>query len=181
VKNQILIFGGHRLWHGFSDKNSQENQWEDVETYPKGGYLNDLWILEKNNVLNGENESRSNDTNAWVWTKQVPKESCVPSPGIAWEDRNNVRCQVFWPRERAGHAAAFDKKRNRMWIHGGYSVQYPYPSSTSAGSGRGVKGLREKGAIPFSSHSYFLDDLWYYDVDPGIWTKIRPSKCEMFE
>jgi hypothetical protein len=181
--NQIIVFGGHRLWHGFANENSQENRWESTDTYPEGGYLNDLWVLEKNAAI--EMGACSNETttrtgtctsSTWVWTKQVPKESCVPAPGIAWEDRNNVHCEVYWPRQRSGHAATFDRERNRMWIHGGYSAHYPYPSSTSSGSGTGVKSLREKGFIPFASQSFFLDDLWYYDIDTGIWTNIRPSK-----
>ena len=170
-KNRIIVFGGHRLWHGFASDNSQENRWESTESYPEGGYLNDLWFLEKQSRNDIENI-----TETWMWTKVDPKESCIPAPGIAWKDRNNVRCEVYWPQKRAGHAATFDKERNRVWIHGGYSVHYPYPSSTASGSGIGVKGLREKGFIPFGSQSYFLDDLWYFDILKGIWTRIKPSK-----
>ena len=169
--SSVVLFGGHRLWHGFASQNSQENRWENTEIYPDGGYLNDLWILEKR-VDNDSDKS----AHKWTWTQQVPQESCVDSPGIAWEDRNNVRCEVYWPRQRSGHASAFDSERNRMWIHGGYTAHYPYPSSSSSGSGDGVKSLREIGFIPFASHSYYLDDLWVYDIATGVWEQMRPSK-----
>ena len=195
----IIIFGGHRLWHGFSDENSQENRWNSTGTYPEGGFLNDLWFLTKHKVSTisnssgddaavetetskGGNKNEAEDKETvqweWKWKKQQPKETCIKTPGIRWEDRNNVRCQVYWPRKRSGHAAAYDEERKRLWIHGGYNVHYPYPSSSSSGSGKGVKGLREKGFIPYASsrNAYYLDDLWFYDIETGIWTKIRPSK-----
>jgi len=172
TQNSIIVFGGHRLWHGFADDNSEENLWENVDKFPKGGYLSDLWILE-------QTQRKKNDTYtiaewSWTWTEVMPKEVCVSNPGIAWEDRNRVLCRIFWPRERSGHAVSYDKERNRMWVHGGYTAKYPYPSSTSAGSDVGVKGRREKGSTPFASHSFYLDDLWYYDIESGFWKEIIP-------
>lgn len=41
------IYGGHRLWQGYSPENSQENNWDVYETRPIGGYLDDLWIYTK--------------------------------------------------------------------------------------------------------------------------------------
>lgn len=46
-KQKIAIYGGHRLWHGYSEENSQDNNWNVYETRPKGGYLDDLWIYTK--------------------------------------------------------------------------------------------------------------------------------------
>ena len=46
-KQQIAIFGGHRLWHGFSPENDQTNNWGSYETRPIGGYLDDLWVYTK--------------------------------------------------------------------------------------------------------------------------------------
>lgn len=44
---RTAIFGGHRLWQGYSPENSQTNNWGDYETRPIGGYLDDLWIYTK--------------------------------------------------------------------------------------------------------------------------------------
>jgi len=41
------IYGGHRLWHGYSPENSEANNWDTYETRPLGGYLDDLWIYTK--------------------------------------------------------------------------------------------------------------------------------------
>ena len=163
-----ILFGGHRLWHGFSIDNSEENLWASTEKYEQGGYLNDLWILEK--------LERNDSKNQFVWQKQSAKESCRPSPGLAWKERNNVRCDVYWPKERSGHAAVFDKRRNGLWIHGGFTSHYPYPSSSSPGSAEGIKGQRKKGFIPFASHSYYLDDLWFYNVTSGYWKQMKQSE-----
>lgn len=46
-KQKMAIFGGHRLWHGFSSENSQTNNWDSYITRPRGGYLDDLWIYTK--------------------------------------------------------------------------------------------------------------------------------------
>jgi hypothetical protein len=43
----MVVFGGHRLWHGFSVFNSMDNHWSNLDEYPVGGYLEDLWFLEK--------------------------------------------------------------------------------------------------------------------------------------
>lgn len=41
------IYGGHRLWQGYSPENSQDNNWDIYETRPLGGYLDDLWVYTK--------------------------------------------------------------------------------------------------------------------------------------
>jgi len=46
-----LVFGGHRLWHGFASDNSASNNWSLFDKIPKGGYLDDLWILHRNNTM----------------------------------------------------------------------------------------------------------------------------------
>ncbi len=164
-----ILFGGHRLWHGFSIENSEENSWSSTEKYERGGYLNDLWLLKKQKIMS-ENESE------FVWERQYAKESCRPSPGLTWKERNNVRCDIYWPKERSGHAAVFDKERNGLWIHGGFTSHYPYPSSTSPGSAEGVKAQRKKGFIPFASHSYYLDDLWFFNISSGYWKQMKQSE-----
>lgn len=171
---QVYIFGGHRLWHGFSEDNSQENRWNRTEIYPEGGYLKDLWVLEKKEMHGGE-DGATFDVE-WSWNQELPQQVCFPDPGLSWDERNNVRCEVFWPKGRSGHAMAFDKERNRIWIHGGYRTHFPYPSTNSPGSGPGVKSRREKGFVPYTTQSYYLDDLWYYDVSKKVWKEVIPSK-----
>lgn len=43
----MIIFGGHRLWHGFATDNSESNSWSSYDEYPEGGYLKDLWVYTK--------------------------------------------------------------------------------------------------------------------------------------
>jgi hypothetical protein len=47
MKQKTAIFGGHRLWHGYSPENNQDNNWGLYNTRPLGGYLDDLWIYTK--------------------------------------------------------------------------------------------------------------------------------------
>lgn len=50
----MMVFGGHRLWHGFATDNSEANLWSSYAEYPKGGYLQDLWVYTKKQL--GEEE-----------------------------------------------------------------------------------------------------------------------------
>ena len=43
--DQWIVFGGHRLWHGFAEANSLDNNWADYGEYPFGGFLDDLWVF----------------------------------------------------------------------------------------------------------------------------------------
>ena len=47
TKQRFALFGGHRLWHGYSPENSQDNNWDVYASRPRGGYLDDLWIYTK--------------------------------------------------------------------------------------------------------------------------------------
>lgn len=166
--NIAILFGGHRLWHGFAAENSEDNDWQSNKSYEEGGYLNDLWILKK--AYNIDN------TLEWSWIKIEARETCLSSPGLTWKERNNIICTTYWPKGRYGHAAVFDKKRNGLWIHGGFTSHYPYPSSSSSGSANGVKEKRERGYIPFVSHSYYLNDLWFYNITSGFWKEMKQRK-----
>lgn len=51
---RLVIFGGHRLWHGFATENSEANAWSavapsdsnaDSPLQPFGGFLDDLWVF----------------------------------------------------------------------------------------------------------------------------------------
>ena len=163
-QTEILLYGGHRLWHGFSDENSQQNLWSSVEGYPEGGYLGDLWLLKKVDNFQGVD---------WTWEELHPREYCKANPGITWESRNNVQCEIIQPAKRSGHASVFDKKRNGMWIHGGYSSHYPYPSSSSPGSANGITSQHRKGFIPYASHSFYFNDLWFYNMSSGFWKEVK--------
>lgn len=50
----MMIFGGHRLWHGFATDNSEANSWSSYAEYPKGGYLEDLWVYTKRQLAEDE-------------------------------------------------------------------------------------------------------------------------------
>ena len=43
----MAVFGGHRLWHGYSLENSELNDWSNYDKRKPGGYLNDLWMYTK--------------------------------------------------------------------------------------------------------------------------------------
>ena len=184
----FLLFGGHRLWHGFAPDNSQDNGWQSMDVYPEGGYLGDLWVYRKKDGdvphgkgdTDGETEGSASNKmlwHDWEWKKAKGIEICQDAPGLRWEDRNDVKCTIDWPSARSGHVAAYDPQKNGMWVHGGYTSHYPYPSSNSPGSGLGVKSkLVKDGFKPYASHSFYLDDLWFYDLRTGYWKHIKPGK-----
>ena len=74
----IFLFGGHRLWHGFSSDNNAENRWQSEGPLPKGGYLDDLWVYGDDNANDGEKQ----------WVQIEGKMTCADSPGLTWESRN---------------------------------------------------------------------------------------------
>ena len=102
--------------------NSQDNKWDSYSTYPKGGYLNDLWIYSKRTLLPAEEVPMTNDGYG-DWTERKPgslsSRQCEANPGIEWASRNEITCRVDWPKERAGHAGLYDSGRHGIWIHGG--------------------------------------------------------------
>ncbi|KAL7465153.1 hypothetical protein ACHAXS_005490 [Conticribra weissflogii] len=161
-ERELYLFGGHRLWHGFSTDNSAENRWKSRELLPEGGYFDDLWKYDP--AVEGDAEK---------WVKVERKPICVDAPGLTWESRNDKRCEVRWPSPRSGHAAIYDGKRNGMWVSGGYSTYFPYPTSTDAGSSWGAQGMGRNHIALYPTHSFYLDDLWFYDMETGFWEKKR--------
>jgi len=93
----MVIFGGHRLWQGFSIENSQDNNWNLNNTRMPGGYLNDLWIYTKvidTITRNGETFHTTDGT----WAKMEPKYVCANSwDGVSWSQRFDVACTTSWP------------------------------------------------------------------------------------
>lgn len=151
----IYLFGGNRLWHGFSGDNSADNRWDNTDELPEGGYMNDKWVYSTNDG----------------WRNVEGKTTCVDAPGLTWESRNDKHCEVYWPSARSGHAAVYDARRHGMWLHGGFSTYYPYPSSKSAGSAVGTRELGREHTALHPSWEFWLDDLWFYDIKSGYWEK----------
>lgn len=158
LDDKLYVFGGFRLWQGFAHENSEENDWSDVSQFPLGGYLNDLWVYDK-------------VTNAW--TNITEKVECPTDPKILADALLNeieVECVVTWPSGRAGHTSVvFD---NAIFIHGGYRTFFPYPTTTSAGAGRGTLTTREVGFTPFPAHPYYLNDMWKYNLSTEVWSRV---------
>jgi len=46
-QQSVAVFGGFRLWHGYSKENNESNDWGEFTTRPEGGYLDDLWVYTK--------------------------------------------------------------------------------------------------------------------------------------
>uniref|UniRef100_H3GSZ4 EGF-like domain-containing protein n=1 Tax=Phytophthora ramorum TaxID=164328 RepID=H3GSZ4_PHYRM len=158
LNDKLYVFGGFRLWHGFAHANSEENDWSEVDQYPLGGYLNDLWVYDK--VVN-------------AWTNITEKVECPTDPKLLADALLNeieVECAVTWPPARAGHTSVvFD---NAIFVHGGYRTFFPYPTTSSAGAGRGTLGTRNVGFTPYPTHPYYLSDLWKFNISTGGWTRV---------
>ena len=45
----MYMFGGYKIWHGFSSMNTRDNEWSDFSDpqFPPGGYMNDFWAYKK--------------------------------------------------------------------------------------------------------------------------------------
>jgi hypothetical protein len=86
----FAVFGGHRLWHGYSPENSYVNDWSSYISRPVGGYLNDLWIYTKYLDLTTTPGS-GYKTNNGLWKLKQPREQCFASPGLAWDTRFFIR------------------------------------------------------------------------------------------
>ena len=41
---QMIMFGGARLWHGFSSDNSVDNGWDSFDLMPEGGFMDDMYV-----------------------------------------------------------------------------------------------------------------------------------------
>jgi hypothetical protein len=158
TKQSFALYGGHRLWHGYSPENSQDNNWDSYVTRPKGGYMDDLWIYTK--VLDFSEAGKAfKATNGGFlfcniifvsqvmficyllgkWQFKSAVEECVLTPGASWDSRFTQTCTTVTPTGRAGHGSAFDSTLNGVWIFGGYNTYYPYLSTDGTGSGEHVE------------------------------------------
>lgn len=169
-RQQVALFGGHRLWHGFMGENNYENNWGNFDDMPAGGYLNDMWFYTKH-LDYATTPGETFKSNEGLWQYVFPQEECYASPGIAWTERDLTTCITIWPPSRAGHGSAFDTQRNGIWIFGGYSTYYPYLKTDGEGSGLGVTQENKGGFIPYPGFSYYKSDLWFYNISSGYWTE----------
>ena len=183
--SSIYLFGGHRLWHGFSSDNEASNRWQNTDEIPKGGYLNDLWMY--GNIDDSARSSqksmrpddyhssllsRTSDTNNNAaekqWIEIKGKTTCVDAPGLTWESRHDQYCEIIWPSARSGQSSVYDEKRGGMWIHGGFSAYYPYPTSKDSGSSLGTRSLGREHVALFPTWEFYLEDLWFYNFKSGV-------------
>jgi len=180
---RMYVFGGYRLWHGFAPGNTEENMWKSLDELPAGGYLDDLWYYDQNykhaNWAAGEPGGKG--TGEGNWTRVKKKKYCYHDPGKDWELRNRITCTLIWPQPRMAPALAL-RGQNEIWLHGGYSVRFPYPKTSSSGAGRAVavsKKGRQSGTTLFPSKPYYRDDLWVFNMSTGYWKAIEPASSSL--
>jgi hypothetical protein len=181
-RDEMAIFGGHRIWHGLSVENDQWNDWGNNNTIPYGGFLSDLWVYRKtlDRVTTNGQSFKTADTGGMTWRYYHPKQKCVPAPVTDWDSRGKQICYYVWPGARAGHASIFDRTHNRIWIYGGYVTHYPYLETDGEGSGPGVQALSTGGFVPYPTYDYYLDDLWYFDLTTEEWTHVEYNQSEPY-
>ena len=106
-----------------------------------------------------------------TWDKVKPREECQAVASATWGS-NQISCSTVWPGPRAGHAAAYDKEQNAMWIFGGYTTYFPYLVTHGIGSGPGISTVGKGGFTPYPQTEYFLNDLWYFDFNTSLWSNV---------
>ena len=186
-QKKVVLFGGHRLWHGFRDKVVEQNDWLGHDGYPNGGYLNDLWVFipspssnkssqrSNHNISNSTDNKNSSSLLSGSWTEITRRKNCDKAPGLSWETRNNEFCKIHWPKPRAGHVAIGEPERQAMYVHGGYATYYPYIKSNGARNPHDKK-IKGNEFVPFSTFSFYLEDLWIFNFSTGFWEEIIPGK-----
>lgn len=106
-QQSVAIFGGHRIWHGYAQENSVNNDWNEFTTFPHGGYLDDLWIYTK--YLDFITTPGSTFKQGYgVWTIKEPVEQCFSNKTDEWSTRFDRQCIIVRPIGRAGHGSAYD-------------------------------------------------------------------------
>jgi len=186
--SRIFVFGGHRLWHGFSNDNSRANRWSSFEQLPKGGYLNDMWKLDLSACplspsLSFDAKVTALQNCVIQWEEILPKKNCtklavtedmVRKSGFSWEERLHKICLEVWPPGRSGHSLV--AAGNDLLMFGGYRTFFPYPNNQGPGAGIGAtpdKTSSKTAYSPFMSYDFFLNDFWRFDVETGFWHLIE--------
>lgn len=98
-----------------------------------------------------------------TWSNFQPVTQCRDAPGLAWSQRFDRQCWQDWPGRRSAGALSLGP-RNTLLLHGGYTTPFPYPTTGSAGSQRGVRRSTANGRFPYATHPYYLDDLWQFNI-----------------
>lgn len=172
---RVYVFGGHRLWHGFSPENSEANRWQSASTRPYGGYLDDLWEYTPNATLGA----------AGTWRQIAPRESCFHRRGVEHVARFDIRCTVIWPRPRAGASMTTTLSRDiaagaggasglSLLLFGGFRTPFPFPHRRSRGAGTATSRSAADGLSPYPDAPYYLGDLWRFNVSAGLWAEVAP-------
>ena len=189
VGSSVFMFGGHRLWHGFSEDNTRDNEYQSDAQLPFGGYMDDLWELKLSSCLCSlSNRSCAETYGDCIaeWTERPRKKNCTSVslapdgtliPGKPWSSRNDQVCTTAWPVKRAGHAMV--AVGTDIYLFGGYKTFYPYPHTLARGSSVGVSSESNPGDFerytPYPTYDYFTDDFWRYDTVNGYWHVVGSS------
>ena len=115
TRQKMYVFGGHRLWHGYAPENSYANAWDNYNSIPPGGYLDDIWIYTKKlDLITTPGETFKNAEGKWNTIRA--RERCFSTPGQSYATRNDFTCETLWPPHRAGHGGKYDASRNVLWV-----------------------------------------------------------------
>ena len=180
VGDDWYIFGGQRLWQGFSPGAEAANGWATGGAMTIGGMLDDLWRLR---YVPGDLASAVSPASGGRggFIQITPRESCSSLPPAAPpKPVFDATCEVIWPRARiqAAMAATGAGATAQLYLHGGYSVAYPYPQTLGAGAGPGTAAAASDGPRPYSGQPYLLADMWRFDVVAGLWTLLAPAVAD---
>ena len=112
-----------------------------------------------------------------IWTQFTREKTCILTPGLEWDTRNDETCQEFWPSGRAGHSLVQDD--HLLYMFGGYRTFFPYPRTDGAGTAPGTSASAKSGGqfgfTPYPTFPYFLNDLWQYNMKTKRWIEIQPA------
>lgn len=172
----MIMFGGHRIWHGYDVLNSQDNNWDVTNQFPEGGYLDDMWVYKKElDFVTIPAQGRKSTYGRW---RQVNATKQTRSTYIlgesAYSERNDKEDYIIWPPSRSGHGSAFDSEKGLYYLFGGYRTYFPYLSTDGEGSGAGTSSILSGGFVPYPSYNYYLNDVWQYNFSSGLWTELNP-------
>lgn len=156
-KDLWYVFGGQRIWHGFSPANTLFNRWNNSEKYEFGGFMDDMWTF---------------NTSSEQWQQVIPMESCFSAPGIDYLSRNDIVCTVFWPSSRTFSSIVY--YREKLYLFGGYRAPLPYPHVLARGAGPGTGLLSPDALSVYPTYPQYLDDLWVFDLQTGLWEELPP-------